>query len=183
MKFSVRNYQLLIMVLAMLILLPACSSYKRAVRDRHAKTQVSKSDKEIEKRVEKHLKGYEKKIIEEAFKWEGTPYVYGRDEKGVATDCSGMVMRVFEKAIDCKIPRNSAKQAEFCDKVSKNKVRPGDLVFFITNGGDKINHVGIMIDDEQFIHASSKGVRVSSLESSYYKKHFKRFGRVPCMKH
>lgn len=172
------------LTLAMLVLcMASCGVGKHSVKEKRSKEEFLKEEREIEKKVERGLKGDEKKIIEEAFEWLETPYVYGRQDKGVATDCSGFVMVTFEKTIGCKLPRNSAKQSEFCEEVEASKIKPGDLVFFITNGGDKINHVGIMIDSVQFIHASSKGVRVSSLESDYYKNHFVCFRRVPCMKH
>ena len=177
---------LLFMLIPVLLGAGGCSSYKQSLKRNHTKSeqQIQKEkDEKIEKEVERHLHGDVKRIIEIAFEWEGTPYEYGHQEKGISTDCSGMVMKVFEEAIDCKLPRNSAKQAEYCEHVSKSHMKPGDLVFFITNGGEKINHVGIMLDETQFIHASSKGVRVSSLESDYYKKHFIRFGRVPCLRH
>lgn len=172
------------LTLAMLVLcMASCGVGRHSVKEKRSKEEFLKEEREIEKKVERGLKGDEKKIIEEAFEWLETPYVYGRQDKGVATDCSGFVMVTFEKTIGCKLPRNSAKQSEFCEEVEASKIKPGDLVFFITNGGDKINHVGIMIDSVQFIHASSKGVRVSSLESDYYKNHFVCFRRVPCMKH
>lgn len=173
-----------ILPLILLFGISSCSLHRHSVKDSNKQTQYTvKDEKEIERNLERKLHGEEKKIIEEAFEWLETPYVYGRQDKGVATDCSGFVMKTYEKAIGCKLPRNSAKQSEFCEKISKSKIRPGDLVFFITNGGDKINHVGIMIDENQFIHASSKGVKVSSMESDYYKNHLVNYGRVPCMNH
>lgn len=159
-----------------------CSSHRRTVKRGHHR-EVTITEQEIEKEAERNLKGDEKRVVEEAFEWIGTPYEYGRQDKGVATDCSGMVMLVYEKTLSCKLPRNSAKQAEFCDHIKENQVLPGDLVFFITNGGEKINHVGIMIDQLQFIHAGSHGVTVSSMESTYYKTHVQKYGRVPCMTH
>lgn len=171
------------LIAAITISLASCSSHRHSVkRDKTSTTQL-KSDEKTLKEIERKLKGDEKKIMDEAMEWLGTPYTYGRQDKGVATDCSGFVMMVFDKSIGCKLPRNSAKQSEFCDKVSANKVKPGDLVFFITNNGNKINHVGIMIDDVQFIHASTKGVRINSLEQNFYKTRVQKFGRVPCMKH
>lgn len=161
------------------VVLAGCSTRKHTVRS----TYTVQEEKQIEKEVEKKLSGDELKIIEEAFEWLETPYALGRQDKGVATDCSGLVMVVFEKQIGCKLPRNSAKQAEFCEEIKASKIKPGDLVFFITNNGNKINHVGIMIDETKFIHASSKGVVVSSMETNYYKTHFQKYGRVPCMKH
>jgi len=123
----------------------------------------------------------EKRIVEEALSWRGTPYRYGGCHKGKGTDCSGMVMCVYDVAASVKLPRNSRKQADFCKKVAKGSVRPGDLVFFAT-GKDPavISHVGIMIDDMRFVHASTKkGVIVSEINTPYYQRTFKMFGRVP----
>lgn len=122
-----------------------------------------------------------RKIVDEAKKWLGTPYKYGGAEKGTGTDCSGMVLTVYDKITGKKLPRNSAKQYEFCDKIKGNKLMVGDLVFFATGKDkDKISHVGIIIDEDSFIHASSsKGVVISTLTSPYYIRTFKGFGRVP----
>ena len=78
-------------------------------------------------------------------------------------------------------PRNSAKQAEFCIKVKEKDARIGDLVFFATGKDpEKVSHVGILVDDNRFIHAStSKGVVVSRLHTPYYISRLKMYGRVP----
>lgn len=122
-----------------------------------------------------------RKIVEEALKWKGTPYAYARAERGVATDCSGLVMTVYEKVAGIKLPRNSAQQRDFCNPVRSRDVKMGDLVFFATGKDpDKVSHVGIMVDDVNFVHASaSKGVVVSNATASYYQRTFKGFGRVP----
>ena len=123
----------------------------------------------------------QKKIIEEAYTWLGTPYKYAKAEKGEGTDCSGMVMMVYKEATGEKIPRNSAKQAEYCTPVNAEDVDMGDLVFFATGKDpERVSHVGIVIDSDSFIHASSsKGVVVSKLSSNYYQRKFRMFGRVP----
>lgn len=111
----------------------------------------------------------------------GTPYAFGKAEKGVACDCSGLVYGVFEKVSGIKIPRISAKQKEFCKPLKKKDVREGDLCFFATGKDpDKISHVGIMVDDTNFIHSSStKGVIVSDITQPYWVRTFKGYGRVP----
>ncbi|MDE6291970.1 MAG: C40 family peptidase, partial [Muribaculaceae bacterium] len=105
----------------------------------------------------------------------------GKAEKGKACDCSGMVMCVYEKVTGIKLPRNSAQQQDFCRKLKEKDVRIGDLCFFATGKDpDKTSHVGIMIDESNFIHAStSKGVVVSDITQPYYIRTFKGFGRVP----
>lgn len=119
-------------------------------------------------------------LIKEAFEWLGTPYAYACDAKGKGTDCSGMTMRIYLDVLNVKLPRNSAKQAEACKEIKKEQLRPGDLVFFATGKDPKrISHVGIMISDREFIHASSsKGVQINSLESPYYTRTFIKAGRV-----
>lgn len=122
-----------------------------------------------------------RKVAEEALTWVGTPYKYAGCDKKDGTDCSGMVMRVYEDVTGSKIPRNSAKQAEFCYKLDTNKAETGDLVFFATGKDpNKISHVGILVDDNRFVHASSsKGVVVSELSQPYYRQRLLMFGRVP----
>lgn len=170
---------------ALLLSAGGCSSYHRSIKRHHRQeTAREKKEREIVKEAEEGLKGQEKKILDEAREWLGTPYSYGRQDRGVATDCSGLVMQVFDIAIGCKLPRNSAKQAEFCETISHKKVKPGDLVFFATGKDGTVSHVGIMINQMQFIHASSsKGVVISSMEQNYYRQRFKKYGRVPCLKH
>jgi len=128
-----------------------------------------------------HISGARRMIVEEAITWVGTPYVYAGVEKGRGVDCSGMVMKVYEDAMGTKIPRNSAKQAEFCKKIKEKDVEAGDLVFFAT-GKDpgKVSHVGIMLDRDNFVHASSsKGVVISKVSAGYYTKRLLMYGRVP----
>lgn len=122
-----------------------------------------------------------RRIVSEAKTWLGTPYSYGKAEKGKASDCSGMVMSVYQKVTGVKLPRNSARQAEFCKRLKKKDVKAGDLCFFATGKDpDRISHVGIMLDDKMFIHSStSKGVVISDITQPYYVKTFKGFGRVP----
>lgn len=123
--------------------------------------------------------GKDNPLVAEALEWLGTPYGYGRQDKGVATDCSGFVMQVYLKVMEIKLPRNSAAQYDFCQKIDKSCVRPGDLVFFAI-GQDtlKVSHVGLMIDKENFVHSSSsKGVIISQMCSPYWNRTFRSFGR------
>lgn len=140
--------------------------------------EVNKKKKKKEKKKEKHLGEL---VAEEAVTWIGTPYSYGRSDKGVATDCSGLVVVVFQEVAKIKLPRNSAQQADWCDDLKEKEIEAGDLVFFAT-GSDKkkVSHVGVMIDRERFVHASgSKGVIISEMTTPYYRRTFIKYGRVP----
>lgn len=134
----------------------------------------------------RHMDSWQKALVREAREWLGTPYVYGRDVKGSGTDCSGLVMQVYKVALDISLPRNSARQAEFCTRIKPKHVEAGDLVFFATGSDPKrVSHVGIMLDDgDSFIHASSsKGVTVSRLSNPWYASRLLMYGRVPGLQH
>lgn len=122
-----------------------------------------------------------KQLLAEAIEWLGTPYKYGKQEKLSSTDCSGFTMMVYLQVLEMKIPRNSAKQAEFCKSLKTKHIKGGDLVFFAT-GSDpqRVSHVGMMLDEVSFIHASSsKGVVVSRMDNPWYAKRLVKYGRVP----
>ncbi len=175
-----------IITLAFLVVsLPSCRSAKKGDSTFYDSQfeQIKNGKGERDKNVN-HTNGVTKsgkKIVKEAYGWLGTPYGYGKAEKGVACDCSGMVMSVYEKVTGIKLPRNSAKQMEFCKSIKRKEVKTGDLCFFATGKDpNKVSHVGIMVDDNNFIHAStSKGVVVSDITQPYYVRTFKGFGRVP----
>jgi cell wall-associated NlpC family hydrolase len=117
-----------------------------------------------------------RKVLTEAEQWLGTPYRYGGSTPA-GVDCSGFVCNVYRK-IDRKLPRSSSQQAETGESISISDSRPGDLIFFNTSGSG-VSHVGILINAEQFIHASTSiGVTVSSLNEPYYRDHFMFVRRV-----
>lgn len=112
--------------------------------------------------------------------WIGVAYRYGGNTKHGA-DCSGFVWQIYKKIYGKTLERSSNEQAKKnIKKVRKGSLKPGDLVFFSTSRkSKKIDHVGIFLKDGYFIHAStSKGVIVSSLNEDYYKKAWKKGGRV-----
>jgi cell wall-associated NlpC family hydrolase len=107
-----------------------------------------------------------------------TPYVWGgRSRRG--TDCSGFVQTVFAEA-GIKLPRSSKQQWTSGTKVARDKLKKGDLVFFVTIG-NRISHVGVVTDpaQDQFAHASSsRGVVYSDLKSKYYRLRYAGARRV-----
>lgn len=172
-----------IFILMVSMLFAACSTTrhtpKRSVKHKHKKERVVKHKKQRIPNIS-NLTGMRKKIVEASLEWEGTPYKYAGYSKKTGTDCSGMVLTVYLETTGIKLPRNSAKQAEYCKRIKPSQVLPGDLVFFATGKDpDKVSHVGIMIDDDNFIHAStSKGVVISSVSTPYYQRTFMGYGRA-----
>lgn len=106
----------------------------------------------------------------------GTAYqTAGTTSKGF--DCSGFTMYVF-KQFGITLPHSSYDQSKLGQKVAKDDLRAGDLVFFNTSGKG-VSHVGIYVGDGKFAHASSsKGVTISSLSDSYYVKRYMSARRV-----
>ncbi len=156
------------------VLLTGCHSSKHVTK-RHNKPNFETNTSL------RNLDSKRRDLVEESLSWLGVPYKYGGNSKKEGVDCSGMVLQVYLSCTGIKLPRNSAKQAEFCKKLKEKDVRPGDLVFFATGKNpDVISHVGVMIDNDRFIHSStSKGVVVSDVRSPYYERTFRQFGRVP----
>ncbi|HEY0826679.1 MAG TPA: C40 family peptidase [Bacilli bacterium] len=106
----------------------------------------------------------------------GVHYKYGgTTTKGF--DCSGFSMYVF-KQFGINLPRVSRDQAKIGNAVSKNNLRPGDLLFFNTNGRG-ISHLGIYLGDGEFIHSSSSnGVIKNKLSQAYYVKRYVTARRI-----
>lgn len=113
-------------------------------------------------------------------KWLGVPYRYGGNtQKGV--DCSGLVCALYKEVYHTQLERTAAGMYQKnCRKISRNNLKPGDLVFFNTAKTKKsVSHVGILLKDGVFIHSTtSSGVRTSHIDEKYYKKRWINGGRV-----
>jgi cell wall-associated NlpC family hydrolase len=112
------------------------------------------------------------KILFEVIKYLDTPYKYGgNSSKGI--DCSAFTKQVFENSVTLDLPRSAREQYGVGEKISKDELKFGDLVFFNTRRRNNPGHVGIYLGDNQFVHASrTLGVTVSSLDEKYYKTRY-----------
>lgn len=125
-------------------------------------------------------KGDNKKLYTVVESWLGVPYKYGGQTKS-GTDCSGLVVEIYKDVYGKKLYRSSYEIYEKnCKQIKKNDLKEGDLVFFITSKtGKRINHVGLYLNNNKFVHSStSKGVIISDLSEAYYERCFYRAGRV-----
>ncbi|MFC0180914.1 C40 family peptidase [Thorsellia kenyensis] len=110
--------------------------------------------------------------------WKGTPYRYGGNTKS-GIDCSAFVQITYTTLFNKNLPRSTTEQAQLGTKIKPKEHRPGDLIFFRTEGSKQINHVGIYAENNTFIHAStSKGVTRSSLNNPYWQKNYVYSRRV-----
>ena len=121
----------------------------------------------------------EDEILETAKEFLGVKYVWAANGPS-SFDCSGFTKYVFEKH-GVTIPRYSGHQANVGTKVAYNELEKGDLVFFDTDKKGKVNHVGIFLGDNKFIHASSGGKKVmitSFIHKTFYKNRFLHGQRI-----
>ncbi|GGP03692.1 hypothetical protein GCM10010992_13040 [Cloacibacterium rupense] len=120
-------------------------------------------------------------ILGEANTYLGTPYRFGGTTRN-GIDCSAFVLNVFGETTGIELPRVAAEQAQLGERVEKQELQKGDLVFF--SQGGRISHVGIVQEvsadgDIKFIHAAtSRGVMISSLNDSYWGRKFRFAKRI-----
>lgn len=110
------------------------------------------------------------KIADFAKSLVGKPYRYGSTGPN-SFDCSGFVVYVY-KNFGINLPRTSQAQAYVGERVSRENLQPGDLVF--SNTYSSLSHVGIYIGNGKFVHAanSDTGVAISSLNEGYYNSRY-----------
>jgi len=122
------------------------------------------------------LKQVQKKLLAQYQDWKGTSYeLGGMSKQGV--DCSGLMKLTFAQQFSIDMPRTTAGLAKKGKHIKRKQLRTGDLVFFKT--GMKVRHVGIMVDNVQFFHAStSRGVMISRLDNVYWNSHYWQSRRV-----
>jgi len=109
----------------------------------------------------------------------GVPYQYGGNTPEAGLDCSGFVRLVFEQSVGRALPRRAADQAAATEKIERQELRPGDLVFFNTMRR-AFSHVGIYVGEGRFIHAPRPGaqVRVEDMRGAYWNTRFNGARRV-----
>jgi len=175
------------------ILLPS-SNYKSSVRLASNQSTIKVKKREAKKLIiePKEKKTFaslinslgssnkQKALPKTAKKHLGKRYVWGATGP-YKFDCSGFTSYVCKKNGVC-IPRTSINQSKVGKYVSRSNLKAGDLIFFDTSKRRKgyVNHVGIYIGNNKFIHASSakKKVVVTSLNKPFYKSRFKWGRRV-----
>ena len=110
------------------------------------------------------------KVVALAEKQIGKPYVWGAEGPD-SFDCSGLVYYVYKEAVGINLPRVSRDQYNVGTYISKENLKPGDLVFSSTNDAGTITHVGIYVGDNKMIHSpnSGKNVEKVDLSNNYWK--------------
>lgn len=95
---------------------------------------------------------------------------YGGSSKS-GVDCSGFVMQIYKEVRGMSLPHKASKMYDMGKSVSRDDLEEGDLVFF--GSFWEIDHVGIYLSGNRFVHASSsKGVMISPMDNVYWKKRY-----------
>ncbi|MGN7204038.1 C40 family peptidase [Pedobacter sp. SAFR-022] len=154
------------MLLSMAVFFSACSS-KRYVP---SATKAAKAAEAMANLKNKQLYRY----INE---WSGVKYrLGGLDKRGI--DCSGFTYLVQKDIYGKQLPRRSVDQASVIKEKNLNQLKEGDLIFF-SFGGREIDHVGIYLNGDSFVHASpSRGIIVEDLSLPAFQRAIVKAGPI-----
>ncbi len=121
-----------------------------------------------------------RRLIEEAEKYIGYPYVWGGDSPETSFDCSGFISYVFANSGVKDVGRLGATSLYgACQPISPDEAKPGDLIFFegTIAGEEGITHVGLYVGGNHMLHCGSP-IGYADLTESYWQNHYYGYGRL-----
>jgi cell wall-associated NlpC family hydrolase len=138
---------------------------QRGVDPESPRTEMPRQPRPVPSRGAESRRG--QRVVEIARKQVGTPYRFGGTSPS-GFDCSGLVRYVYAQ-VGVSLPHNAAQQYRYGSSVSRDRLEPGDLVFF-----DRLRHSGIYLGGGRFIHARQTGKRVNiaRLDDEWYAEHW-----------
>ncbi|MFD2537009.1 C40 family peptidase [Sphingobacterium chuzhouense] len=108
-------------------------------------------------------------------KWLGSPHRLGGTQPS-GIDCSGFVGILYREVYGKNLPRSSRDMGDHVKRKYERQLKEGDLVFF-SFGGRNIDHVGVYLHNNKFVHVSTRrGVIISDIKDNWYYKYFVRAG-------
>lgn len=163
--FSTRSG--LLMVFILMLMVSACSSRKHTVK---SSSTASKAADAMS-----HLKN--KQLYRFITDWTGVQYrLGGLDKKGI--DCSGFALLLQKDIYGNALPRRSRDQADVIREKRVDQLNEGDLIFF-SFGGGAVDHVGVYLNNNFFVHASTtRGVVVDDLNLPAYQRAMVKAGTL-----
>ena len=128
--------------------------------------------------TEIHNSAIGEEVAKKAYNYIGCGYSYGSSGPS-RFDCSGFTTYLY-KEYGYSLPRTSYSQAEYGQYIDKNDLLPGDILCFSNRSDKKVNHVGVYVGNNEFIHASTsvRGVVKDSLDDDYYVRNYVTARRV-----
>ena len=176
--------------LALSVFLVACAGYQPAPQNAEVPKQTSSqqvADQDVDddgldplpdfaQDQPYELPTFADSILAHGLSLVGTRYRFGGTSANTGFDCSGFIGYLFKEEAGMQLPRSSRDMINIdAPLVARDELKPGDLLFFGTNGRGRVSHAGIYLGDDQFIHSSSSrsgGVRVDSLDDRYWSRTF-----------
>lgn len=153
--------------MVMLLFLASCGSRK----------YTAKPDTKASKAADAMASLKSKDLYKFITDWTGVRYrLGGLDKSGI--DCSGFALLLTKNIYGQTLPRRSKDQANAVKNRSLSNLKEGDLIFFSFGGGD-VDHVGIYLNNDFFVHASNtRGVIVDDLNMPVYQKAIVKTGTL-----
>lgn len=169
-----------LLAIFIVVTLSSCSASRTANNSR--KTNYPAKYSQLQKDYAHKLDVAENQINQLALyayidEWMGVKHKMGGNTKS-GIDCSAFVGNIYREVYAINLPRTSADMANTIKTTSQQKLKEGDLVFF-SFGKKRVDHVGIYLHNDYFVHvSSSKGVIISKLSSPWYNKYLVKQGYV-----
>ena len=162
-----------------LLFMFACTPHKvletNSSKESNATSEIQKKYAEKLEVSVKDIKN--KELYEFINDWYAAPYKYaGKTKAGI--DCSGFTGVLYATIYKKTVSSSSRALHAEAEKIHKDDLREGDLVFFKIES-KTVSHVGVYLQNNKFVHASTKkGVVISDLNEPYYQKCFLSAGRI-----
>ena len=171
MRFSALSMSLLLAVSAHAAPSGSSDDMDRFLTDKGLLTQIEHVGQKVS------LKASE--LVVTALGFLGVPYRRGGNTIETGFDCSGFVRAMYQQTVGLILPRKAEQQAAATEKIERNDLQPGDLVFFNTLKR-AFSHVGIYVGEGKFIHSPKPGteVRMEDMGVSYWNHRFDGARRV-----
>jgi probable lipoprotein NlpC len=159
-----RNY---LICLCLVFLLASCGTRKHAVKPSERAAKAADAMAALKS----------KDLYRFINEWSGVKYrLGGLDKKGI--DCSGFALLLQKNIYNKTLPRRSKDQADAAKKINKGSLTEGDLIFF-SFGGNEVDHVGVYLSNNFFVHASTtRGVIVDDLSLPVYQNSIVKTGSL-----
>lgn len=177
------TYSLPVFILVLSLSFVSCKSGKDLSKNEEKNTNTTtSSSKKLSKKYAELLAVAENdidniKLYAFIDEWYGTPYKYGGKNKS-GIDCSNFSAQLYSNVYHKTLSGSSSSIFKQCKSLSKNELREGDLVFFKIEK-EEISHIGIYLQNNKFVHATTKkGVMINDLNEAYYKKYYYKGGRI-----
>ncbi|MEG0258557.1 MAG: NlpC/P60 family protein [Lysinibacillus sp.] len=118
-----------------------------------------------------------KTILNEMLKYDGWSYVWAGYTPSMGFDCSGLMQWAYKLA-GINLPRTSYSQYQFAQKITKDQLQPGDLIFFKSASYAPVTHVGMYVGNGMMFDSNNSGVGYSNPFDSYWGSIIVGYGRV-----